>query len=102
MAYLEANSYLPTARQLADEFLNDADFRALQLGTWLRTPDGAALADAVVLVIPPEYRTVFNLAVEGLKLAADAQAQGDRNNAAKLAGGVVLAGLCLALLLRDS
>lgn len=101
MAYLQDHSYLPTAEELAEEFLNDTDFRALQLGTWLRTPDGAAIAEAVVLVIPTEYRPVFNLAVDGLKLAADAQAHGDRKNAAKFAGAVVVTAICLALLLQD-
>lgn len=102
MAYLQDDRYLPTAEELAEEFLNDADFRALQLGTWLRTPDGAAIAEAVALVIPPEYRPAFNLAVEGLKLAADAQAQGDRKNAAKFAGAVVVVAIGFALLLQDS
>jgi hypothetical protein len=102
VASLQTSSHLPTAEELADEFLEDADFRALQLGTWLGTPDGASIADAVALVIPPQYRTVFNLAVDGLKLAADAQTRDERKDAAKFAGTVLACAIGLVLLLQDA
>jgi SAM-dependent methyltransferase len=52
---------LPSAEQLADQFLSDTEFRALQLGDFFNTPTGEFLAEAVKLVIPdwlePELRT---------------------------------------------
>jgi hypothetical protein len=43
----------PSTWELADELLGIAGFRALQLGTWLATPDGEMLTTAVEAVSPP-------------------------------------------------
>jgi hypothetical protein len=63
----------PSVQELADELLADSEFQALRLATWLRSPDGEFIAEAVALVIPPAYRSEFDLAVEALQLAAAMQ-----------------------------
>jgi hypothetical protein len=63
----------PTAQELADELLGLAEFRALQLGTWLGTPEGEMFATAVEAVSPPFYRTDIELLVDALKLASTTQ-----------------------------
>jgi Domain of unknown function (DUF1883) len=45
---------LPSAEQFARELLGDAEFRARKLGTWLGTPDGEAVSEAVAQVIPAD------------------------------------------------
>lgn len=63
----------PTAEALAKELLAIAEFRALQLGTWLGTTDGQIITEAVEMVAPPFYRQDIELLVEALKLAAAMQ-----------------------------
>ena len=57
----------PTADELAHELLTDAEFRALQLGTWLNTTNGKVISEAVEMVLPPFYRQDAELLVEALK-----------------------------------
>lgn len=61
----------PSADQIAEELLADSEFQALRLATWLRSPDGELIADAVALVLPPAYRPEYELAVEAMQFAAD-------------------------------
>lgn len=61
------------AEKLAKDFAADGRFQALRLGTWLGTPDGALLARAVEIYLPPPYNHDASIVVEGLKLAAQAQ-----------------------------
>jgi hypothetical protein len=63
----------PTVLQIAEELLADSEFQVLQLATWLRSPDGKLIADAVALVIPLAYRAEYELAVEALQVAAEMQ-----------------------------
>lgn len=63
----------PSAEEIASELLADSEFQALRLATWLRSPDGELIAEAVALVIPPVYRPEFHLAVEALHVAATIQ-----------------------------
>jgi hypothetical protein len=86
---------LPAAQQLAQAFLEDAEFRSLNLGNWLGTMDGELIAEAVSAVIPPEYSAAFNVAVEGLKLAASLQAKEGRQTAGKVA----VFAICVAIVL---
>jgi hypothetical protein len=58
---------LPTSQDLAEQWLNNAEFRALQLGTWLNTSDGQILAAAVESVLAPGYREEFELLVDALE-----------------------------------
>jgi hypothetical protein len=63
----------PSPPQLASELLAIAEFRSLQLGTWLQTPDGAAIRQAVELVSPPFLQTDIDLLVDALTIAAKLQ-----------------------------
>jgi len=63
----------PSAEELATELLGIAEFRALQLGTWLGTPEGETVTAAVEAVSPPFYRPDVELLVDALKLAAATQ-----------------------------
>lgn len=63
----------PSAQEIASELLADSEFQALSLSSWLRSPDGELITEAVALVIPPIYRAEFDLAVEALQLAAAMQ-----------------------------
>ena len=87
----------PTVDKLASEFLADAEFRALGLGSWLRTPDGQFIAQAVSQVIPQAYRPLFSLTVDALKLAASKQAEDGRRKAGEYALGVIVVAIVLAV-----
>ena len=71
----------PTPEELAHGLLANAEFRGLQLGTWLNTPDGQVIAEAVELVAPPFYRQDIELLVQALQLAAQLQRQGGQQRA---------------------
>ena len=62
-----------------------AEFRALKLGTWLLTPDGQVLAEAVELVTPPFYRADVELLIDALQIAAKQQHREGRNLALSVA-----------------
>jgi hypothetical protein len=74
-----------TVEELARIFLADAEFKAIQLGGYLETPDGQLLARAVQLALPYPYRAQVAFVVAALELAADLQRKEKRVNA-----GVVL------------
>jgi hypothetical protein len=88
---------LPPLEQFRRELLEDAEFQALNLGSWLGTTDGQIIADAVSTVIPPVYGPAYQLAVKGLTLAAEDQAQEGRKTAGKIALGVIFVGGAVAL-----
>lgn len=81
------NQGRPTAEDVAKEFLGCAEFRALQLGTWLGTTDGEIITQAVEMVVPMFYAEDVALIVEALKLAAATQQQEGRQKA--VAGAAV-------------
>jgi len=91
---------LPTVEQFAQELLRDSEFRALQLGNWLRTPEGEVISQAVSMVIPEAYGPAFNLAIDGLTLAAELQAKEGRQTAERI-GVTIGVGLVLALIFGD-
>jgi hypothetical protein len=76
----------PTPEELAEELLQDAEFRSLQLGTVLGTPEVHLVAHAVEAASPPFYRSDEQLLVEALTLAAKMQ---NRQAAGRLALGAV-------------
>jgi hypothetical protein len=78
----------PAADQVAEELLAESEFKALRLATLLRSPDGELIADAVELILPPVYRSEFELAVEAMQLAADMQYEEGASQ--RLAGGFAL------------
>jgi hypothetical protein len=80
-----------TALELADELVEDVGFRTLELGGFLRTPDGELIASGVEMALPTADRRVVSLAVDALKLAADQQSELSPLQVGGLAlGGVVL------------
>ena len=87
---------LPTVEQFAQDLLADGEFRTLQLGTWLGTTQGEIIETAVGMVVPPFYRPEYELAVDGLKLAARLQQQDGQQVAGKVALSVVAASLITA------
>lgn len=99
LSLLQGSAYesgpFASAPDLAQAWLDDADFRALQLGTWLRTADGELVTQAVALVIPPQYRFQFELVVDALQLAARLQHEQCGRMAARnfLVGALAAAGL---------
>lgn len=84
---------LPSVDQFAKGLAADAEFRSLQLGTWLGTTDGEVIETAVEMVIPPIYKPEYDLAVDGLKLAARLQQQPGQEVAGKVALSIVGVGL---------
>jgi hypothetical protein len=78
----------PDAEEIAGELLAESEFQALRLATWLRSPDGELIADAVALALPPAYRSEYELAVEAMQLAAEMQYEGGASE--RLAGGFAL------------
>jgi len=68
----------PSAEELARQLLAIAEFRAVQLGTWLGTTDGQVISEAVEMVLPMFYTEDVALLVEALKLAAAMQQRGGR------------------------
>jgi hypothetical protein len=84
----------PTAEELASELLDMAEFRALQLGTWLGTTDGQIIAQAVEMVAPPFYREDIELLVAALQNAGQRQYQEGQHAAGRFAlGATVVAGV---------
>jgi hypothetical protein len=81
----------PSAEELAEQLLADAEFGAIRLGTFLDTPDGELLVTAVELVSPPFYRDDIELLVAALKLAARIQQRQQR------LGGVLIGAAAVAL-----
>ena len=61
------------AEALGAALADDAGFRAIQLGTWLNSPDGEFISEAVGQVLPPNYRPEYQLVVDALKFAAARQ-----------------------------
>jgi len=86
---------LPEADQIAAALVDDAEFRALQVGGFLNTPTGAFVEEAVALAVPPTMTPEFDLIVEALKLAAAVQQGRARRNA--LVGAAGSAALALVL-----
>jgi hypothetical protein len=73
------------------ELVELAEFKALNLGTALGTPDGELIAKGVGLVFPPLFKPEYDFAVAGLTYAAQLQQQLGRQKAGQVALGVVLA-----------
>jgi hypothetical protein len=62
-----------TPVELAQDLLANAQFRTLQIGTWLNRPDAELITAAVEAITPPPYREDIELLTEALKLAARTQ-----------------------------
>jgi hypothetical protein len=95
-AYSLASSFRPpvmadmhTSQEIAAHLFANAEFRSLQLGTWLNTPNGQLITAAVEALTPPPYREDIQLLVEAVSLAAKMQQDAGRERA--IAAGLVLA-----------
>lgn len=78
MGYVQrvhANSgwYNATPQDLAHRLLGDAEFRSIQLGTWLGTVDGELVRQAVVAALSPWDGVLVTTVADALILAADEQ-----------------------------
>lgn len=80
--------YGKDAQQVADELLQEAEFREIWLAGLLATPDGQTIEQVVASVLPSPWSADFSLMLESVKLAAAARQQ-DRQRAA--AGWTVVA-----------
>jgi hypothetical protein len=89
-------NYRPSAEQVAQELLGVAAFRALQLGTWLRTTDGQILVEAVEMVLPMFYAEDVQLLVDALTIAAATQ-QAEGKQKAKQAALASVIGLAVSI-----
>jgi hypothetical protein len=92
----------PTAEQVAHELLGIAEFKALQLGTWLGTTDGKIIAQAVESVTPRFYRTDVELLVAALQHAATLQQQEGQQAAGRFALGAIGVAGVVALAIASS
>ena len=94
---------LPTAAQLANSLLADAEFRGLQLGGFLTTPTGEFLEEALAMVVPRDLSPEFDLIVSALKLASDLQ-RGQKLGTAAVAtaGGSLLLGWLVSEIVRSA
>lgn len=79
-------------RQLARNLLSDAEFRSLELGAWLTTPDGQLIAEGVGIVLPPQIRPEYHLWVKAMQMAATMQQQEGKRRAAQYTLSLCLAG----------
>jgi len=100
---------LPSVAEFGEWLLNNAEYDSLHLGDWLGTTDGQIIADAVGMVIPPMYKPEYNLAIDGLKLAARIQHEQGRSRfvrgVAKTVGvgcGIGLAAVGIAWIGREA
>lgn len=84
----------PTAEEIARQWIELEEFRALKLGTWLNTPEGELVAQAVEMVLPPFYKQDAQLLVAALRLAADMQQRQQR-----FAGGLALGAVAVLAVL---
>lgn len=84
---LVAQHYTPD--QLAAQLFADPRFRALQLGSWLRTPDGKLITEAIAALDPQPFRQDIELLTAAIAVAAQLQQKDGRERA--LAAGVLLA-----------
>lgn len=91
-----AQRQFSTSEQLADELVRNSEFLIIHLGTWLNTPDGDVIETAVGMMISPLYAPEYQLAIDGLKLAA----QNQNAMGIQRAQNVVLAGLIVAVAIR--
>jgi hypothetical protein len=87
---------VPNLQALAEELLSDADFRAIQLGTWLNTPNGELISGVVLQLLPYPYSGEAKLLIEALELAAKMQRTNGNRRVRILAGAAVLALIALA------
>ena len=88
----------PSADELARQLLEVAEFRALQLGTWLGTSDGQIFAEAIEMVLPPFYCADAELLIDALQIAAREERHRERRNLALGVGVLALIAIALGVM----
>jgi|ERR1035437_5010651 hypothetical protein len=96
-----SEAWFEEAQSLGLALADDAGFQALELGTWLNSPDGALIAEAVGQVMSPAFRPEYQLVVDGLKFAANHQRVAGWQRAVGVVVLTALAGLGLWLSRSD-
>lgn len=97
-AYLQRPAERPSVEELAQQLLGIAEFRALQLGTWLGTTDGTVIAEAVELVVPSFYAADVELLVAALQEAASLQQQEGQRAAGQYAFAALLFAVAIVII----
>jgi len=92
----------PTAEEIGGWLLEDAEFRALELGTWLGTTDGEIIASAVERFLPPLYREDVELLIAALRFAATLQQTEGREAAGKWALGSIVVAVLVGFGIRSA
>lgn len=92
----------PTAEVIANELLNVAEFRALQLATLSATTEGEVLMQAVEMVSPPFYRQDIELLVVALQHAAALQQKEGRKAAGQFALGALIVAVLVGIAIATS
>jgi hypothetical protein len=99
----DANGYADqrSVEDFALRLLTMSEFRALQLGAFLRTPDGQIISQAAEMVLPPGYRQQIEFLVAGLQLAARLQQREGEKTAGLVAVSVLVIGMVILVFRRD-
>jgi hypothetical protein len=87
----------PQAEVVANELLADAEFRAIQLGTWMNTPDGQLIGSVVSSLVPGVYRSEIRLLIRALQLAAALQRNAGKQRAEQVLVVAAVAALLIAI-----
>jgi hypothetical protein len=77
------------AEDIALELARDADFSTIRLASWLRTPGGALITQAVAGVLPCPSNYGAKVLTDAVQIAARQRTRRERLQA--LAGGTVIA-----------
>jgi len=90
-----AMAHATTPQELAENLAADAEFRTLQLGTWLNRPDVELITAAVEAITPPPYRQDIELLIQGIQLAAQLQRRDGWKSVAFATVSTALVGLLM-------
>ena len=84
-----------SAEDIAAELARDADFSAIRLADWLRTPDGTLTTQIVQTVLPYPYNYGAEVLASAVQIAACQRTRSERLRV--LGGGIAIALLILGL-----
>ena len=85
---------LRTARQVAQDMLEEVEFRDVGLASWINGPDGALITSVVGLVLPWPESAEYQLLIEAILIAGQTQQANQRGLAA---GVMLMLGVLIAL-----
>jgi hypothetical protein len=67
-----------SAEEIATDLMTDADWTTINLGGWLRSPDGATITGIVRAVLPFPTNVAVDLLVEAITTASRQQTRNQR------------------------